>query len=94
MLPEPVKDAVPPEKVPPAVGWLCTDEDKDVTGRTWLVSGNRVSMLNWQLETVAQKDEGDQPWDVEDVGEAILSSKDSWPSINPTRGEEPEDCPF
>ena len=86
ILPDQVKEAVPPEKVSPAVVWLCTDDAKDVTGRTWLVSGNRVSMLNWQLETVAQKDEGDQPWDVEDVGEAILSSKDSWPSINPMRG--------
>jgi NAD(P)-dependent dehydrogenase (short-subunit alcohol dehydrogenase family) len=86
ILPDQVKDAVPPEKVSPAVVWLCTDDAKDVTGRTWLVSGNRVSMLNWQLETVAQKDEGDQPWDVEDVGEAILSSKESWPSINPMRG--------
>ena len=63
ILPDPVKEAVPREKVSPAVVWLCTDEAKDVTGRTWLVSGNRVSMLNWQLETVAQKDEGDQPWD-------------------------------
>ena len=86
ILPEQAKDAVPPEKVSPAVVWLCTDEAKDVTGRTWLVTGNRVSLLSWQLNPVAHKDEAEGPWDVEDVGEAILASKESWPPINPMRG--------
>ena len=86
ILPEQAKDAVPPEKVSPAVVWLCTDEAKEVTGRTWLVSGNRVSLLSWQLSPIAHKDEADGPWDVEDIGEAILATKDSWPPINPMRG--------
>ena len=86
ILPDQVKDRFPPEKVSPSVVWLCTDEAKDVTGRTWLVAGNTVSLLNWQLQTVARKDESEEPWDVEDVGEAILSTKESWPPINPTRG--------
>ena len=85
ILPDQAKDRFPPEKVSPAVVWLCTDEAKDVTGRTWLVAGNSVSLLNWQLQTVAQKDESEEPWDVEDVGETILSTKDSWPPINPMR---------
>ena len=85
ILPEQAKDRFPPDKVSPSVVWLCSDEAKDVTGRTWVVGGNRVSMLSWQLETVANKDESDDPWDVEDVGEAILSTKDSWPPINPMR---------
>ncbi len=86
ILPEQAKDAVPPEKVSPTVVWLCTDDAKDVTGRTWLVTGNRVSLLSWQLNPIAHKDESDGPWDVEEVGEAILASKDSWPPINPMRG--------
>ena len=86
ILPEQAKDAVPPEKVSPTVVWLCTDEAKEVTGRTWLVTGNRVSLLSWQLNPVAHKDEADGPWDVEDVGEAILATKESWPPINPMRG--------
>ena len=86
ILPEQAKDAVPPEKVSPAVVWLCTDEAKEVTGRTWLVSGNRVSLLSWQLSPIAHKDEAGGPWDVEDIGEAILATKDSWPPINPMRG--------
>ncbi|MCY3621844.1 MAG: SDR family NAD(P)-dependent oxidoreductase [Gammaproteobacteria bacterium] len=86
ILPEQAKDAVPPEKVSPTVVWLCTDDAKDVTGRTWLLTGNRVSLLSWQVNPVAQKDEADGPWDVEELGEAILETKDSWPPINPMRG--------
>ena len=86
ILPEQAKDAVPPEKVSPTVAWLCTDDAKDVTGRTWLLTGNRVSLLSWQVNPVAQKDEAEGPWDVEELGEAILESKDSWPPINPMRG--------
>ena len=86
ILPEQAKDAVPPEKVSPTVVWLCSDDAKDVTGRTWLLTGNRVSLLSWQVNPVAQKDEADGPWDVEELGEAILESKDSWPPINPMRG--------
>ena len=86
ILPEQAKDAVPPEKVSPAVVWLCTDDAKDVTGRTWLVAGNRVSLLSWQLNPVAHQDESAGPWDVEALGAAILASKDAWPPINPMRG--------
>ena len=86
ILPDAMKDTIPPDKVSPAVVWLCTDEAKEVTGRTWLVAGNRVSLLSWQLQSVATKDEAEGPWDVEDVGEAILATKDSWPPINPMRG--------
>ena len=86
ILPEQAKDAVPPEKVSPTVVWLCTDDAKDVTGRTWLVTGNRVSLLSWQMNPVAHKDESDGPWDVEELGDAILASKETWPPINPMRG--------
>ena len=86
ILPEQAKDAVPPEKVSPTVAWLCSDDAKDVTGRTWLVAGNRVSLLSWQINPVAHKDEGAGPWDVEELGAAIRASQDAWPPINPMRG--------
>jgi NAD(P)-dependent dehydrogenase (short-subunit alcohol dehydrogenase family) len=86
ILPEGMEDAFPPEKVSPTVVWLCTDEAKDVTGRQFVVGGNSVSLLSWQLTPLAKKDEGGEPWDVEAVGEAILASKDEWPPINPMRG--------
>ena len=84
ILPEDMQANFPPEKVSPAVVWLCTDDAKDVTGRQWLVSGNQVSLLSWQVTPIANKD-GD-PWDVADIGEQIMASKDNWPPINPLRG--------
>jgi NAD(P)-dependent dehydrogenase (short-subunit alcohol dehydrogenase family) len=84
ILPEQMKDAFPPEKVSPTVVWLCTDEAKDVSGRQFLVAGNNVSLLSWQVTAIANKD-GD-PWDVKSIGEKILASKDNWPPISPMRG--------
>ena len=86
ILPDQVKEQLPPGRVSPLVVWLCSDEAKEVTGRTWLVAGNRVSMLSWQLTELATKDEDDGPWDVDEVGEAILATKDNWAPINPMRG--------
>jgi NAD(P)-dependent dehydrogenase (short-subunit alcohol dehydrogenase family) len=86
ILPEQAKDAFPPEKVSPAVVWLCTDEAKEVSGRQFLVAGNNVSLLSWQITPIASKDQKDAPWNVKTIGEKILASKDNWPPINPMRG--------
>ena len=86
ILPEEIQDRFPPETVSPAIVWLCTDEAKEVTGRQWLVSGNSVSMLSWQITPIADRDLAEGPWDVEEIGQRILDSKDSWPPINPMRG--------
>ena len=86
ILPEQAKDVFPPEKVSPAVVWLCTDEAKEVSGRQFLVAGNNVSLLSWQITPIASKDQKDAPWNVKTIGEKILASKDNWPPINPMRG--------
>lgn len=86
ILPEDIQDQFPPETVPPAIVWLCTDDAKDVTGRQWLVSGNNVSILSWQVTPIASKDVSEGPWTVAEIGDKILESKDSWPPINPLRG--------
>ena len=85
ILPEQAKDAFPPEKVSPAVVWLCTDEAKDVSGRQFLVAGNNVSLLSWQITPIASKEQKDAPWDVKAIGAKILASKEAWPPINPMR---------
>ena len=85
ILPEQMKDAFPPEKVSPAVVWLCTDDAKEVSGRQFLVAGNNVQLLSWQLTPIASKDQKDAPWTVKAIGEKILASKDNWPPINPMR---------
>jgi len=86
ILPEGVQDKFPPENVSPAIVWLCTDEAKDITGRQWLIGGNNVSILSWQVTPIANRPLEDGPWDVADIGERILASKESWPPINPLRG--------
>jgi NAD(P)-dependent dehydrogenase (short-subunit alcohol dehydrogenase family) len=83
VLPDSAKDQLPPDRVSPVVVWLCSDDAKDITGRTWLVAGNRVSLLSWNMQPLAGKNESEGPWEVEEVGEEILATKDSWPPINP-----------
>ena len=85
ILPEDVQENFPPEAVSPAVVWLCTEEAKDVSGRQWLVAGNSVSLLSWQLTPIAKRDLSDGIWDVEEIGEKILESKNNWPPVNPMR---------
>ena len=86
ILPEQVQDRFPPETVAPAVVWLCTDEAKEVTGRQWLVAGNNVALLSWQVTPIADQDLSEGPWSVEEIGRRILDSKENWPAINPLRG--------
>ncbi|MFP6834790.1 MAG: SDR family NAD(P)-dependent oxidoreductase [Pseudomonadales bacterium] len=86
ILPENIQDQFPPETVSPAIVWLCTDEAKDVSGRQWLVSGNNVQLLSWQVTPIANQDLSEGPWDVAEIGEKILAGKENWPPINPLRG--------
>jgi NAD(P)-dependent dehydrogenase (short-subunit alcohol dehydrogenase family) len=86
ILPEEVQDSFPPEAVSPPVVWLCTDEAKDISGRQWLVAGNNVSLLSWQVTPIAQASADSEPWAVADIGEKILASKEDWPPVNPLRG--------
>ena len=70
-----------PEKVSPTVVWLCTDEAAKVTGRQFCVSGNRTSLLSWQVDVVAEKDALDTPWTVAEIGEQISDSMEAWPKL-------------
>ena len=85
ILPEAVQENFPPEAVSPAVVWLCTDEAKDVSGRQWLVAGNNVSLLSWQLTPIATRELSEGFWNVDEIGEKIMESKENWPPINPMR---------
>ncbi len=86
ILPEALQDRFPPETVSPAVVWLCTEDAKEVSGRQWLVAGNSVQLLSWQLTAIADRDLAEGPWEVAEIGEKILASKEGWPAVNPLRG--------
>ena len=70
-----------PEKVSPTVVWLCTDDAAKVTGRQFCVSGNRTSMLSWQVSTLAEKDALDEPWSVAEIGEELVNGMEEWPKL-------------
>ena len=74
-----------PDKVSPLVVWLDSDDAKDVTGRTFLASGNTVQLLSWQSQVICQKDNAEGPFSVADIGEAVRENFDKWPKgIQPT----------
>ena len=74
-----------PDKVSPIVVWLGSDEAKDVTGRTFLASGNTVQLLSWQSQTICQKENTEGPWSVAEIGEAVRENFEKWPKgIQPT----------
>ncbi|MEX2326454.1 MAG: SDR family NAD(P)-dependent oxidoreductase [Pseudomonadales bacterium] len=76
---EGIEEQLSPNKVSPVVVWLGTDEAKDVTGRTFLVQGNNVTMLSWQAHTLATKDNKEEPWEVADIGKKVMENFDKWP---------------
>ena len=82
-LPEGVQDQFPPENVSPAIVFLCRDEAKEISGRQFLIGGNSVQLLSWQLTPIADKALEQGPWEVAEIGEKILASKENWPPINP-----------
>lgn len=89
LYPEDTKDAAKkaaaPEKVSPAIIWLCSDDAESITGRTFLISGNRVSLLSWQRTEIAARGGHEDPWDPRAIGEAILEAEKSFPPIVPPR---------
>ena len=86
ILPEDIQDNFPPEAVSPPIVYLCTDEAKDISGRQFLVGGNGVNLLSWQLTPIAKRSLSEGIWGVEEIGEKIQESKENWPPINPMRG--------
>ena len=80
-----MEELMSPGKVSPLVVWLGSDEAKDVTGRTFLVSGNSVQLLSWQAQEVCTKDNAEDAWSVAEIGEAVRENFDKWPKgIQPT----------
>ncbi len=79
ILPGGVKDTLAPEKVSPAVVWLCGDDAKNITGRIFLIAGNRVSLLSWQATELASRGADEEPWDVAEIGQQIALAMEDAP---------------
>jgi NAD(P)-dependent dehydrogenase (short-subunit alcohol dehydrogenase family) len=81
IMPEGMEQRLGPEKVSPVVVWLCTDEAAKVNGRQFCAGQNRISLLSWQVTEIADKDGKDAPWTVDEVGEHMQATMESWPKL-------------
>ena len=79
IMPAAVAEPLAPEKVSPAVVWLCTDEAAGITGRIFAVGGNKVHLLAWQHVAIAGRPNDEAPWSVAEIGRRILDSAATWP---------------
>ena len=79
IMPEGVEERFAPNKVSPAVVWLCSDEAANVTGQQFYVAGNRVCLLSWQVTEIADKDPMDPAWSVDEIAAHMQSSMEHWP---------------
>ncbi|MBV1876302.1 MAG: SDR family NAD(P)-dependent oxidoreductase [Pseudomonadales bacterium] len=74
-----MEELLSPDKVSPIVVWLGSDEAKSVSGRTFLVQGNSVTLLSWQSHMLASKDNADAAFSVEEIGKLVLENYEQWP---------------
>ena len=81
IMPEETEERFAPEKVSPVVVWLCTDDAAKVTGRQFCAGANRVSLLSWQVDEIAQGDPMGEPMTVDEVGERMAATMENWPKL-------------
>ncbi len=79
IMPEATAEPLAPEKVSPAVVWLCTDDAADITGRIFAVGGNVVTLLSWQTLEIARRPNDQAPWTVATIGEKMRSAATDFP---------------
>jgi NAD(P)-dependent dehydrogenase (short-subunit alcohol dehydrogenase family) len=68
-----------PEKVSPVIAWLCSDEASEITGRQFVVSGNRVTLLYPTAHLIADKDAEEGSWSANEIGRRMKDSMANWP---------------
>jgi NAD(P)-dependent dehydrogenase (short-subunit alcohol dehydrogenase family) len=79
LVPEGSEDRFAPERVSPAVAWLCSDEAADITGRQFVISGNRVNLLYPAAHPIADKGAEEDAWTPDEIGQKIKASMADWP---------------
>jgi NAD(P)-dependent dehydrogenase (short-subunit alcohol dehydrogenase family) len=68
-----------PEKVSPAIAWLCSDDAADITGRQFVISGNRISLLYPAAYRIVEEEDTEGTWSADEVGQKIRESVKDWP---------------
>ncbi len=80
IMPAATAEPLAPEKVSPAVVWLCSDDAQDITGRIFAVGGNVVSLLSWDALEIARRPNDQAPWTVAAIGEKIRAASADFPA--------------
>ena len=73
------EETLAPERVSPAIVWLCSDDAADITGRQFVISGNRVTLLYPAAHPIADRPAGEGPWSPSEIGSKIRESVEGWP---------------
>lgn len=79
LLPKEAAEQFSPDRVSPVVAWLCSDDAADVTGRQFCVGRNRVSLLSWQVDVLAEKEPSGEPWSPAEIGDTLRETIERWP---------------
>jgi len=79
LFPEGSEKRFAPEKISPAISWLCSDDAADITGRQFVISGNRVWLLYPAAHLIGDKENADESWSPDEIGNQIRESIADWP---------------
>ena len=79
IFPEGAEEKYTTDKVSPAITWLCSDEASDITGKQFVISGNRVSLLYPAQFQIADDADVSKVWSPDEIGQKIRASVEEWP---------------
>ena len=79
IFPEGAEEKYTTDKVSPAITWLCSDEAADITGKQFVISGNRVSLLYPAQFQIAEDADVSKVWSPHEIGQKIRASVEEWP---------------
>jgi NAD(P)-dependent dehydrogenase (short-subunit alcohol dehydrogenase family) len=79
LFPEGSEERFSPERVSPAIAWLCSDEAADITGRQFVISGNRVSLLYPAAMQISDTGPEAGAYSPSEIGQKIKDSMAEWP---------------
>ena len=79
LFPEGSEERFAPERVSPAIAWLCSDEAADISGRQFVISGNRVSLLYPAAFEIANAAPEAEAFTPSEIGQKIKESMAQWP---------------
>ncbi len=79
IFPEGSEERFGPDRVSPAIAWLCSDEAAEISGQQFVISGNRVSLLYPAAFQISDTEPEADAYSPSEIGEKIKASMADWP---------------